>query len=214
MLSRLSTSLELLFLTVCLQSKVNAEILLNGSFELPNNNSYAFDQGDVIGEGWIVAPDSVSAAVRFIPGLLGPSPFDGNHYLLFSDGSGGSIQQDFQINIGSSYLLTFYMRHAGTEGASTLIIDLLRNNTSILSTLPAFTAGPNAWEEKQLVFPTLDPGSYRLRFNASPSVPYLDAVTLATAVPEPSAAIHGICALLICWLRFARNTSNREARGP
>ena len=203
----------LLVLIAYSNSYTFADILLNGSFELPNDNSYFWYQGETIGEGWVVAPDSASAAVRSIPGSPDPVPFHGNHFVLFSEGApGGSIYQDFQVTTSDPYFLTFYMRHAFTLGTSTMLVDIFKDNNSIFTNPPTFNAGGAEWERKNVFLNPLVAGNYRLRFYALGS-PFLDAVSLSSTVPEPNAVTLLIAAALFCNVfrtqRFRTMVENR-----
>ena len=201
--------LTIAFLLLRSSGTAHAEMILNGSFELPALTAGSitdFTLGQTIGQGWIVGGQN---NVRL---LNNPGAPNGVQQLAFLPFPSNIFQDIPLLSSSTDYRVNFQMSAFSTFAPGNLTVDILRNGNTLGS--QAFSqlalAGTSDFEyaSKSFTFRTSDAGMYRIQFTGGTFTPtYLDAVSL-TAVPEPSTVV--ALSTLLCMFGFRHQRRKRR----
>ncbi|MCA9109839.1 MAG: PEP-CTERM sorting domain-containing protein [Planctomycetaceae bacterium] len=202
-MNRLTTLLMVCIGLALHHSRVQADLILNPSFEDPILSApgtfQRFAAGQTIGAGWIVqAPSATGSVVIYTPHSAvvdWPNATDGNQILYVGDNMGSTtVFQDLTLTANTQYRLEFdlgaFTNNPVNANGAALQMDVLRNGTSILSSPVLFTRPHNAgFATQTLNFATSLAGTYRLSMTSQQNFgTNVDNFQL-TAVPEPSGVI-------------------------
>lgn len=161
-----------------------ANVLLNPSFEEPqvSQDVLLIGPGQSIGPGW----QTSSFVLLFRSGVLdSPVTGDGGQHL----GLAASIVfQDVDLAPFSPHRLVFELGGDDSQ-VGAVRVDILRDGVSLLGGERFFSTGGRFFDSKEIVFNSLDAGTYRLHVsNLDGEIAYVDAFNLAP-VPEPSSIL-------------------------
>jgi hypothetical protein len=184
-------------LTLALVPAVNANLIVNGSFENPVVPEGYFS---VMPTGWAAPLYNYTGGIIHPPGSLGPLYPPAQHGLQYELLNGGSIFQDNIVLTAGDYQLTWFDNTLTDRSTQYQVYMYDSLNNPVASLAVGTFHGGDTWNARSLPM-TLAAGSYKLEFMwvYGAGYPYyaLDNVSLdLVAVPEPTTMIAGALLLL------------------
>lgn len=151
--------------SLVLSGQASAQLVANGSFELPGIPPDNFAIG-VNATGWSGPP------VLFNGTVSGwPAPQHGTQYAdIGNQGVGGRTEQVVSISVLGNYVLSWYDNTAyGATGPSTYRVAILDSADGIVASgdFSAFNDGSGVWQGRSLGG-TLEAGSYTIQYESIP----------------------------------------------
>lgn len=207
-----------LVLSLAATASASAQLILNGSFEtplVPPGFYTNFAGGSTAITGWtVVGVDSAVTSGTFMQSGITFQAQSGNQWLdlagVTSNSTTSGVTQNVATVIGQAYDLNFYVGSA-TDGVFFFpaTVDLTIDGGARMSYFnPTAPSDRLDWKSFTVPFIATSTTTSLTFFNGSASNNYispLDNVSLAPAVPEPSAALFSAIGILVVALRRTRN---------
>lgn len=183
------------FLTACVVSTSNANLILNGSFERP-----ALSPGTHFSlaapSSWTGTGNNYGIHNFSAPNGTYPAAQDGNQY--WDDSSGAHLTQGFTIATAGNYLLTWFDGTFVTGNSGSYLVKVLDNSLAVVSSQAiGYNYNNGDWHQRSMNLTGLATGNYFLQMGFAGGGTFLDNVVLdSVAVPEPTTVIAGALLLL------------------